>query len=260
MVVSRNSIRSVGSGVMVFSVSRSGTLRRVAGSPISIGRRPVAEALAFSPSGRFVAVGTDSGTISVFSVGRSGALRAVRGSPFRSSDHLIDAIAFSGSGLVATSNDDATISVLSMNAATGALRPVSGSPFRGGALGPIAFSPDARLLAAAGANLEIFSVDPSTGSLSPVSNPPIYGFSPAAVAFNPSGTLLAAPSSGYGGVALFSISASGLLAQISGLGWMPNSMFSTGADTPAPSAAFDGAGGLLALGERGAGVSILKIH
>lgn len=261
IVAGRRSFRPIGSSVGVFSVARSGSLRPVHGSPFRNGPS-VAESLAFRPDGRFVAVGSNTGRVSVFALGRSGALRQVRGSPFRSgSPHPASAIAFSPDGThLATANDDGTISVLSVDRATGSLRSVSGSPFQAGGGGPLAFSPSGRLLAAAGGSLQILSVDPATGSLSPVSNPPLYGLSSAAVAFNPAGTLLAAPSSGFGGVAVFSVSPAGALTQVVGLPWMPGSMYSTGADTPGPAAGFDPTGHTLALAESGAGVSILRIH
>jgi hypothetical protein len=72
--------------------------------------------------------------------------------------------------------------------------------------------------------------------------------------------LLSAPSSRFGGVALFSVNAAGSLTPVPGLRWMPNSMFSTGSDTPGSGAAFDRSGHLLAPPERGSGVSVLTIH
>jgi Tol biopolymer transport system component len=258
---SKRSIMLLGSGVAVFSVSRSGTLRWVRGSPFANGGRSVAEALAFSPDGKLLAVANDTGTVSMFTVGRSGGLVAVHGSPFRTgSAHPAGSIVFSPTGrFLARADDDGTVSMLSVNAATGALKPVVGSPFKGGGFS-LAFSPDGRLLATAGGGLSVFAVDQSTGSLSQVPNPPSYGFSPAGVAFNRSGSLLAAPSSGFGGVALFSVHAAGSLTPVPGLPWMPNSMFSTGSDNPGSGGAFDRSGHLLALPERGSGVSVLTIH
>jgi WD40 repeat protein len=261
VVAGRRSIRPSVSGVAVFSVSRSGTLRRVRGSPFSNGRKRVAEALAFSPDGKLLAVANSTGRVSLFSVARSGALEPGGGSPFATgSGHAAAAIAFSpGGGLLATGNDDGTVSVLSLNPRTRGLEPVPGSPYPGGATS-LAFSPDGRLLATAWGGLSLFSVDRATGALSPLSTPTLSGFTPAGVAFSPSGSVLAVPSSDSGGVALFSVSPGGSLSQLPGLAWMPNSLFSTGADTPGVGAAFDGSGRLLALPERGGGVSVLTIH
>ena len=263
IVSSKRWIRPVGSGVMMFSVSRSGQLRKVPRTPFANARRAVAQALAFSPGGRLVAVVNETGTVSVFSVARSGRLEPVRGSPFRTGrTNPAGAIAFSPDGrFLVTSNTDATISVLAVSSRSGALAPVAGSPFRGGGVGaPLTFSPDGRLLAAAGGRLSLFSVDSATGSLASLPTPAISGFSPAAVAFNPAGTILAGASSGFGGVALFSIGADQSLTQIPGVPWMPDALFSTGADTPGPGAAFDGSGRLLALAEAGGGVSVLRVR
>jgi 6-phosphogluconolactonase len=118
--------------VSVYKIdATTGALTRAAGSPLTAGKDPTAEALALG--GRFAyVVNKGSNNVSAYKVNvTTGSLTPVAGSPF--------AIDYSSSGPNAVTVDpagkhayivsDAGVSGFSINAATGALAPVPGSPF-----------------------------------------------------------------------------------------------------------------------------------
>jgi WD40 repeat protein len=242
----------MGLSVSVFSVSASGTLTPVAGSPFASGS---ATAVAFSPHGGLLATANDGqGSVSMFSVDPStGALTPVPGSPF-ASDGGPDpiSVAFSPDGkLLATPNaGDDTVSVFSVDPSSGALTPVPGSPFASGSGSDpfsVAFSPDGGLLAVAnpqgsGGSVSLFSVNASTGALTPVPGSPFpTGSGPVSVAFSPDGGLLATANTRDDTISVFSVDPStGALSELFG------SPYPTGAGPL--SVAFSPDGGLLATG------------
>jgi 6-phosphogluconolactonase len=229
--------------VSMFSVSASGALSAVAGSPFATGNVPTSAA--FSPNGQLLAVtNIGDGTVSVFSVSAAGALAPAPGSPFATGNTPLS-VAFNPSGaLLATGNvDDGTVSVFSV-AATGALTPVAGAPFvTGHSPTSVAFSAGGLLATAnlADNTVSVFSVAAS-GALSPVAGSPVAtGAGPFTVAFNSTGGLLATANNAGGSVSVFSVSAAGALAPTAG------SPFATGV---APgSVAFRPGGGLLVAGD-----------
>jgi WD40 repeat protein len=190
-------------GVSVFSVSSSGALAQIPGSPFETSGNLVA----FSPSGKLLAVAADS--VSLLSVSANGTLKPV-GSPVATSFGA-NAVAFSPSGgLVAavagTLGNHGAVSVFSVTSA-GALAQVAGSPFATGQ-DPfsVAFSPSGGLLATANTDdytVSVFSVN-AAGALTQVSGSP-FETGGDSVAFNPSGSLMAVAGY-YGSVAVFSIS------------------------------------------------------
>jgi Lactonase, 7-bladed beta-propeller/WD domain, G-beta repeat len=194
--------------VSVFSVSSSGALSQVPGSPFATGGAPYS--VAFSPGGGLLATAnyTDN-TVSVFSVSSSGALSQVTGSPFTTAS-APESVAFSPSGgLLATANvADNTVSVFSVSS-SGTLSQVTGSPFTSfGGPSSVAFSPSGGLLATANYNdndVSVFSVS-SLGALSPVAGSPFAtGGAPYSAAFSPSGGLLATANGADNTVSVFSL-------------------------------------------------------
>jgi sugar lactone lactonase YvrE len=121
----------------VYSVSATGMLTQISGSPFAIG--VTGTALAVSPSGKFVyAAGYGQAQIAAMAVNQSsGALTLVPGSPFDNgpfrnggapiSDAHVDA---SGKYLVLADSENAEITVFAIDQSTGALTNVSGSPFK----------------------------------------------------------------------------------------------------------------------------------
>lgn len=156
----------------VFSVDKTtGALSQVSGSPFTAGTTPYA--VAYSPSGSFLAVANESSNnVSVFSVNSTtGALNQVGGSPFAAGSIPYD-VAFSSSGdLLATANyNGSNVSVFSADSTTGALSQVAGSPFTTGAFpDAVAFSGSSDLLATANYrsdNVSVYMVAPPTATIS----------------------------------------------------------------------------------------------
>lgn len=119
-----------GPSVSTFSVSGTGALTEVAGSPTTVGTAPVSAV--FSQGFLFV-LNQTSGTISVFAFTSStGQLTALKGSPFTVGSHPVSlTTAALGKFLIATttgSSASGTIAVFSI-ATDGTLTPVTGSPF-----------------------------------------------------------------------------------------------------------------------------------
>ena len=82
-----------------------------------------------TPSGQFVYVTNDEGSVSGYSVNTTtGALAAVPGSPFPAGSVCL-AIAVTSKFVYAANWTDSTISAYKINASTGALSAVAGSPF-----------------------------------------------------------------------------------------------------------------------------------
>ncbi len=202
----------------LFSVSSSGALTQVSGSPFSLPAGP--DAVAFSPNSGLLAVVSYVGSfMALYQVSPDGSLTPVQGSPFFTP--LPDAVTFSPDGsllVVANTNND-TLSVYSLNS-SGVPFVVPGSPFATGSVASsVAFSPNGQFLANgnSGANtVSVFSVG-SVGSLRPVTGSPFAtGSGPESVAWSPSGDLLATANE-FGpsrNMSLFSVDASGALTQV----------------------------------------------
>lgn len=126
-------ISNSGSGtVSAFSVSTSGNLAPVAGSPFAAGAG--AEFMAFDSVHNLLFVSNqNANSLSVFSVNTaSGMLTAVPGSPFTTGSRPTGVAVAGMAGLVFVGNqNDSTVSVFSINSATGALTLVAGSPITG---------------------------------------------------------------------------------------------------------------------------------
>ena len=169
--------------VSMFSVSASGSLTPIAGSPFATSSGE--ESVAFSTDGGLLAsisgnANGDGGTLgmlSLYSVAAGGALTEAPGSPVAVGSGPLS-VAFSSDRTVATANAfDDTVSVVSV-ASGGELTPVPGSPFAVGS-GPlsVAFSPDGSLFATANANdgtVSVYSVGPPNATIDSPATGQVY--------------------------------------------------------------------------------------
>jgi 6-phosphogluconolactonase (cycloisomerase 2 family) len=121
---------SGGGSVSAFTVSATGALTEVSGSPFAVGSTPVSATFL---NGVLYVVNQTSGTLSAFALNNTtGQLTEIKGSPYQLGTRPVSAAtAAHGSFLVVTNSSTAnvgSISVFSV-AADGTLTPVSGSPF-----------------------------------------------------------------------------------------------------------------------------------
>jgi hypothetical protein len=173
----------------VFSVSASGALTPVAGSPYSVSAGQVV----FSPAGGLLAAVDVNTGVTMYSVSFSGALTKVSGSPYKAFGGAASAAAFGPKGsYLAVSNFSGGVTMYSV-ASSGALTPVGSGPFDPTLqTNAVAFSADGSTIAATQNDWEgvvAFSVG-SSGALSILPGSP-YATSapPTSVAFSPSGLL-----------------------------------------------------------------------
>jgi len=194
-----------------------------------------------TPDFLYVDTGRFTNEVAAFSVGPGGALTPIAGSPFPTGGMSGGSthgriLAFSRQGAVPQARgkpllyvlDDATpsLSGFSINPQTGRLTPLPGSPFsiKQGSYfgnGPLAATPNGRLLMAAGVDfssmpfIEVYDVGPS-GAINRVAG---YSFSTfgqiRSMKASPDGRFLAASLLG-GGVAMFSIGSGGSLTPVTG--------------------------------------------
>lgn len=223
----------VRAGVSMFSVSASGALTPVAGSPFHTDSRRTS--VAWSSTGRLAVADELSNTVSLFSVSAGGDLHRVAREPLGQipcggeNQPLCArpvAVRFSpDGGLLATANSgNDTVSVFSVGPG-GALNEVGGSPYplervpAGGGFAP-AFPgavslTDGGLIAVVSANqsrVYMFSVGAQGLTLEQVHDlPPSH---PDALSFSPSGELLAIASYHDRSVRTFSVGPNGELTQV----------------------------------------------
>jgi WD40 repeat protein len=201
-------------GTVMLSVSASGALTPVGGSPAD----PSARVVAFSPSGALLAAANEGGeTISMFSVASSGALTAVPGSPFALGAQPVS-MAFSPGGQLLAVSAGESVYMFSVGT-SGALAPAAGSPYTVKGVGRAAFSPAGGLLAVPGlAGVSMFSIS-SSGALTAVAGSPFAasGAPGESAAFAGGGNLVrvAGFGSGKGEVLTsYSVASSGALTPI----------------------------------------------
>ncbi len=177
------------SELYVFSVSSSGSLTPVAGSPYSVS----ASQVLFSPSGNLLATVEVNTGVTIFSVSSAGALTKVTGSPFKAFGAAASAAAFGPSGnLLAVSNFSGGVTMYSV-ASSGVLTPIGSGPFDPTfETNSVAFSADGSTVAATqndSQGVAAFSVG-SSGALTQLSGSPFATSAPpTSVAFAPSGLL-----------------------------------------------------------------------
>ena len=179
--------------VDVFSISNTGGLTAVSGSPFSLGGNSAgAGGLALAPGiGSLYATDLNRGIVTAW-VSNQGVLTAISGSPFtvgNTPERVVVATTTTGNlfAYVSNTNDSAgSISAFSINLNTGALTPVPGSPFATGAAGSFP-GPAAMVVREAGSNflyvalagtananneIVAFVIDANTGALTPVPGSP----------------------------------------------------------------------------------------
>jgi DNA-binding beta-propeller fold protein YncE len=179
--------------VDVFSISNTGGLTAVSGSPFSLGGNSAgAGGLALAAGiGSLYATDLNRGIVTAW-VSNQGALTAISGSPFtvgNTPERAVGVTTTIGNQFlyVSNTNDSAGgISAFSINVTTGALTPVPGSPFATGAVGSFP-GPAAMVFREFGGNflyvalagtanannqIEAFVIDANTGALTPVPGSP----------------------------------------------------------------------------------------
>ncbi len=203
--------------VSLFAVSAAGGLTAV-GTPTPTDF--LAEGVAFSPDGRFLAVtGSFDLRVAMYSVSRDGDLTEVGDATVQSGPL---SVAFDPrGGLLATANpgDD---SVLMFSVSAGGVLTAIGAPTPTG-VEPcdVRFGPGGELLATAntgggpenGASLSVFSVA-GDGRLASTGSPTPVGGRPCSLAFSPDGTLLATADGDLDRVSVFSVSPAGVLTAV----------------------------------------------
>ncbi len=192
------------SGILGFSISSTGALSALSGSPFSDSNSPFG--LAITPSGTFL-YASEGYSISGFAINpTSASLSPIPGSPFPTliyQTSYVTAVHPSGHFLFSSSGDG--IISWSIDSATGALTMVSGSPFSAFAYNPqfpitgMAVDPAGKFLYACSnqvpATIAEFSIDSNTGSLIPLSSSPFsVSLVPQELIVDPSGQFLLAAS------------------------------------------------------------------
>jgi 6-phosphogluconolactonase len=210
----------------IFSISNSGSLGAISGSPFSTGVD--ATGLAMDPGGKFLYIASaSSSTVSAYTVNASsGALTAISGSPFTAGSGAFAAVVDpSGKFLFVSDSLDSTggISAFTINSSSGALTSIAGSPFATAVNGePVALTvaPSGKFLYA-GESLGggIFGLAISAGgSLTAIQASAFDPLDrPASFAIDPGGKFLFAANSTSSTIGVFAIdSSTGALTAISG--------------------------------------------
>ena len=163
-VTAGTNVTSDTQSLYMFSVSATGALTPVPGSPYSVGSNGQ---VAFSPTGGLLAVPTSAG-VGMFSVSSSGALAPVSGSPFAIAAKYGQSAAFAGGGSllrVAAGGglEGAELLTTYSVASSGALTPIGSAEIKDVA-GGYWFSPDGSMVASPGqdsSNVFLDSIGPS---------------------------------------------------------------------------------------------------
>jgi 6-phosphogluconolactonase (cycloisomerase 2 family) len=114
--------------VWVYSISASGSLSQIQGSPFQTGNSWLG--LKVTANGQHLLAGETSGNggVGVFSIGRDGSLSPVAGSPFAGSGRSSGVTVNCASTLIFHIDNQQAIDVYNISS-SGSLSPVSGSPF-----------------------------------------------------------------------------------------------------------------------------------
>ncbi len=205
-------------GVAGFSISSSGTLTAVSGSPFPLPNDPPGstfppvDSLAMHPSAKFLFAPDSpaSGVVGFVIDSTTGALSVVPGSPF-ATEAGPEQVAIDPPGrfLYVSDLSGPGISGFDINATTGVLTPITGSPFSSEE------SPDGLVVHSSGKfiysaltydnSIQALAIDQTTGALteihgSPFLLPPVEGFqaNPYSIAQDPAGKFLYALASSNG--------------------------------------------------------------
>jgi 6-phosphogluconolactonase len=204
----------------------SGVLTQITGSPYTVGDG--AHSLALHPSGKFLYVanpGQNENDISLFTIASNGVLTevfprtSVAPQATQPQQLLMDP---AGGFLYVMNAGSSNISVFSVNSTSGALTPVTGSPFLlGSSLSPLnmQLTPSGKFLYVTVASDPLgliagFSVN--SGTLTLFSLTSTDGVNPFGLAIDPAGKYLYVANTSSPSIAIFTISASGALAEVSG--------------------------------------------
>jgi 6-phosphogluconolactonase len=214
-----------------FTISSSGQLAAVAGSPFATGSFPVEDAV--DPSGKFLYVSNNQdglGSISGYTINSStGVLTPISGSPFATmvnggpvglTVHPNGKFLYVAMGGTDVPNNQ--IVADSIDATTGALSPVTGSPFATGTQPSwVAINPAGTFLYSANVsdnNVSAFSVDANAGTLSQVSGSPYFaGRGPFFLVINSTGAVLFAANELAIGIPTFTVGSSGALTTVAAI-------------------------------------------
>jgi 6-phosphogluconolactonase len=223
-------------GVDASSISQTGILSAVSGSPFLLpnsppgfGSPPV-DSLAMHPSGNFLyAPDPPANEVVGFVIdSTTGALTSVPGSPFpagmQPEQVVIDP---SGHFLYVSDFSGGAISGFTVDSSTGALTTITGSPFFAGGDDPdgMVVHPSGKFLYCTntyGNNIEAFTIDQTTGELTAIPGSPFslglgVSSAPYSIAQDPAGKFLYALGSEDGNIYEFTIDASsGTLTQVTG--------------------------------------------
>ena len=209
----------------------SGVLTQIAGSPYSVGAG--AHSLVLHPSGKFMYVanpgqgGTGENDISLFTIASDGTLTEVTPrtsvAPLASLPQLL-VMDPGGAFLYVLNAGSNNISVFSIDSSSGALTQVAGSPFAIG-LAPLnmQIAPSGAYLyvSVAGGTIgtndgSIASFSVNGGVLSLAGLTTTDGVNPYGLVVNAAGTYLYAANTTSGSISIFSIGATGSLAEVQG--------------------------------------------
>lgn len=204
-----------------FSISSSGVLAEVPGSPFATGLDPAA--VAVEATGKYCYVANYlSNSISAFWIDLgTGALTPVTGSPFATGARPVSiSIDPTGAFLYSANSASDNVSMFQINGATGALVAVAGSPIAAG-IAPHTVAVDASgryvYVSNAGTNTVSAYGIQGGGGLVPIAGSPFAtGSSPAGVSSDALGKFLYVANNASDTVSGFSIGAGGVLTPLAG--------------------------------------------
>lgn len=171
-----------GGSISAFSISASGSLVPVPGSPFPTlsGAGPEG----FLGGGKFLYVALkNASAVAAFTIANDGSLNTIAGSPFPAGRGTFS-LNSSGGFLFATNNLDGTISSYSMDQASGILTQVVGSPFPGTVTAGDTIYLNGKLFVPnpTSNSIDVFLTDGLTGAVSPMMGSPFQaGASPVAL-------------------------------------------------------------------------------
>jgi 6-phosphogluconolactonase (cycloisomerase 2 family) len=221
------------------------TITPVIGSPFTGLINTQFSGLAYSPNGKWLAVGNSEGadSVSIYAVASNGVIAEISGSPFATNGTSPQSVTYSPDGkfLVAANYGDfpSTISLFSVDQTTGALtqlNPATGVPSTNTLtisstreVGSLTYSPNGEFLAVYTAvtgdfaNVVMFGVNSSTGALTQLApslryastTHPFNAVNFGVIAFSPDGTHLArANLDNTNTITIFTVSPSGVLGPL----------------------------------------------
>lgn len=221
--------RAAGPGVAGFSISNSGTLTAVSGSPYVINVLPTA--LAINPTETFLYVGSSANQIYLYAINGDGSLTVQNnGNPVASIAAAAMQVDATGGWLMVANAEGASVSVYAINGATGLLTAPTAGPVTlnagVGVSSRLLITPanNYAYVSLGTAGLEVLTFSATTGIVTDAGHRPALAGQNAdqALAIDSSSRFLFVSETGVNGVRVMSIGASGLLTEVA------NSPFLTG--------------------------------